>query len=159
MDEKMQIEEITYERERLDFFTELMKHAQTRYNLLHRRFKDAPYLSEAHQTLSDMGREIQFFGDVVEMLEKGYRKQTEPISCGHEKGGEWISVSERLPEKEGYYITFTLCSNNGVIPLKFVFTTVRGQKVKRWEWNGRISPWVVTHWMPLPEPPKMKGGE
>lgn len=68
---------------------------------------------------------------------------------------KWISVSERFPEKEGYYITFTLCSNNSVIPLKFVFTTVRGQKVKRWEWNGRISPWVVTHWMPLPEPPKV----
>jgi hypothetical protein len=81
MRKEMQIEAITYERERLDFFTELMKLAQTRYNLLHRRFKDAPYLSEAHQTLSDMGREIQFFGDVVEMLEKGYRKQSE---------GEWV---------------------------------------------------------------------
>jgi hypothetical protein len=78
---KVQIESITYERERLDFFTELMKLAQTRYNLLHRRFKDAPYLSEAHQTLSDMGREIHFFGDVVDMLEKGYSKQSE---------GEWI---------------------------------------------------------------------
>lgn len=80
--------------------------------------------------------------DLAEMLYiEGWRKT------------EWISVKERLPEKEGYYITFALCSDNGVIPMKFVFTTVRGQKVKRWEWNGRISPWVVTHWMPLPEPP------
>ena len=26
----------------------------------------------------------------------GYRKQSEPISCGHEKGSGWISVDERL---------------------------------------------------------------
>ena len=29
----------------------------------------------------------------------GYRKQSEPISCSHEKDGEWISVDERLPEQ------------------------------------------------------------
>lgn len=27
-----------------------------------------------------------------------YRKQSELISCSHEKGSEWISVDERLPE-------------------------------------------------------------
>ena len=31
--------------------------------------------------------------------EQGYRKQSEPISCSHEKGGEWISVDERLPKQ------------------------------------------------------------
>lgn len=68
--------------------------------------------------------------------------------------GEWISMKERVPEKDGYYITLALCSSSGVIPMRFVTTTVRGQRVRRWEWNGRISPWLVTHWMPMPEPPK-----
>ena len=37
--------------------------------------------------------------DVAEtIITADYRKQSEPISCGHEKGGGWISVSERLPE-------------------------------------------------------------
>ena len=31
--------------------------------------------------------------------EQGYSKQSETISCSHEKGGEWISVDERFPKK------------------------------------------------------------
>lgn len=83
------------------------------------------------------------------LIEADYRKQG------------WISVDERLPEKDGDYITFTNVtgSSKGVIAMHFVTKTVRGMKVRRWEWCGRISPWGVTHWMPMPEPPKMKGGE
>lgn len=68
---------------------------------------------------------------------------------------EWISVEDRLPE-DGDYITFTNASGktNGVIAQKLVTKQIRGKTVRRWEWNGRISPWAVTHWMPLPEPPK-----
>lgn len=71
---------------------------------------------------------------------------------------EWISVESGLPE-DGDYITFTNATgkNNGVIPQKLVTTTVRGKTVRRWEWNYRISPWTVTHYMPLPEPPETKG--
>lgn len=29
--------------------------------------------------------------DAVEIYNAGYRKQSEPYSCGHEKGGEWIA--------------------------------------------------------------------
>jgi hypothetical protein len=32
-----------------------------------------------------------------ELYKQGYRKQSEPISCGHEKGGEWV----QLPCKVG----------------------------------------------------------
>lgn len=74
-----------------------------------------------------------------------------------EKQNEWISVEDGLPE-DGCYITHTNANgkNKGVIAQKLVTTTIRGNVVRRWEWNGRISPWIVTHWMPLPEPPKMK---
>lgn len=76
---------------------------------------------------------------------------------------EWISIENGLPE-DGNYITFTNANgkNNGVIAQKLVTTTIRGQKVRRWEWNCRISPWIVTHYMRLPEPPrtpKERGGE
>ena len=78
----------------------------------------------------------------------GYRKQ------------EWISVEERLPKEDGCYITYTNANgkSNGVIAQSLVTKTIRGQTVRRWEWQTRISPWKVTHWMPLPEAPKMKGG-
>jgi hypothetical protein len=33
----------------------------------------------------------------IKMTDKGYRKQSEPISCGHEKGVEWV----KLPCKVG----------------------------------------------------------
>lgn len=98
----------------------------------------------------------------------GYRKQDEAFSRPHENGGEWISVEERLPQidkngkgryggersvrvlcvckqrggktfvKEGYYEP---CANGSVF----------------WRIPGSID--SVTHWMPLPEPPKKGGGE
>lgn len=30
------------------------------------------------------------------VVNKGYRKQSEPISCGHEKGGEWIQSRSKF---------------------------------------------------------------
>jgi hypothetical protein len=76
---------------------------------------------------------------------------------------EWISVENGFPE-DGNYITFTNANgkDNGVIAQKLVTVTIRGQKIRRWEWNGRVSPWIVTHYMRLPEPPrtpKERGGE
>jgi hypothetical protein len=32
------------------------------------------------------------------VYEAGYRKQSEPISCGHEKGGEWEQSGLRNPK-------------------------------------------------------------
>lgn len=69
---------------------------------------------------------------------------------------EWISVKDRLPE---------LISHNGTRAYSdavFVFTT--GKKVMAAVWDGTQfifakSFWEawgeeITHWMPLPEPPK-----
>lgn len=64
------IEVITYEEDRLNYFTELMKKSQKRYKRLFKKFRNAPYLSAESEMLSDAGRETQFHGDVVEMLEK-----------------------------------------------------------------------------------------
>lgn len=80
---KEQIEVITYEQDRLHFFVDQVSLAQKKYDRLFKTFKDAPYLSEGAQFLSDAGRELQFYKDVVEMLDKGYRKQIE---------GEWEQV-------------------------------------------------------------------
>ncbi len=63
-----------------------------------------------------------------------------------ESMSNWISVKERLPEDDGYYLTFT---------------TEHTCEVYRYDGDGE---WVtdyddtanhdITHWQPLPEPPK-----
>lgn len=83
----------------------------------------------------------------------GYRKQSEPFSCGHEKGGEWISVEDRLPEKTCECL---IVDTLGVIYLApyssryRAFNATDEDDGDRWRLNN------TTHWMPLPEAPKMR---
>lgn len=92
----------------------------------------------------------------IKMNAKSYRKQ------------EWISVDERLPDidagKKGRYgrglrSVRVLCAckqKDGRTFVKegYYEPCANGDVV--WRIPGSID--SVTHWMPLPEPPKMKGG-
>lgn len=71
----------------------------------------------------------------------GYRKQ------------EWISVDERLPEEDGEYLTW-----NGLIYYLIWFNASLGLWNVSEEGDTSTAIRDVTHWMPLPEAPKMKGG-
>ena len=65
----MKIERITYEEDRLMFFSEQKRLAEKRYRRLAKLVKpDDPYLSETRQLLSEAGQELSFYNDVVEML-------------------------------------------------------------------------------------------
>lgn len=64
---------------------------------------------------------------------------------------KWISVKERLPEDDEHYLVW--CSDNNSRELALYYgdgewLTEDLENITR----------VVTHWMPLPEPPKMDGG-
>ena len=62
---------------------------------------------------------------------------------------EWISVGDRLPEESGMYI---VTANDGHAQR---VSFVQWQKKNRmWNLTGARSYWRVTHWMPLPHPPK-----
>jgi hypothetical protein len=62
--------------------------------------------------------------------------------------GEWISVKDRLPEKKG---TFLVCTKNDFYCTK----NIAKARFCNGEWHGTGGVWSnVTHWMPLPEPPK-----
>ena len=85
--------------------------------------------------------------------EKGYRKQ------------EWISVEERLPDGHGDFLV--------VVKSKLLWNTEWEDcvglatyncseipSVNGWDYETRDGyQYIITHWMPLPEAPKMKGGE
>lgn len=56
---------------------------------------------------------------------------------------EWISVKDRLPEKTKLVLTVT---TNGYISINSIYYGVR--------WMN-YDP-IITHWLPIPEPPKGK---
>ena len=62
---------------------------------------------------------------------------------------KWIPVTERLPEEDGRY----LCNTRS-----FAFPGSFYQTIMKYEKGGFIEGHIytddVTHWMPLPEPPK-----
>lgn len=75
------------------------------------------------------------------------------------EGCKWISVTECLPNLShpNNRADVLAAWNGGVAEMAYCqfpdAKTARG-RAPRWEWQGRSSPWPVTHWMPLPEGPK-----
>ena len=76
----------------------------------------------------------------------------------------WIPCSERLPEKSGVYLVAYIATGT-VDRLRFCTQYGTGLRSKKNVWVGVIYPYTsnmgveviydnVTHWMPLPEPPK-----
>lgn len=68
----------------------------------------------------------------------------------------WISVEERLPLVSGRYIC-AVKDKNG-----HTWTVAGDYSLEMKKWFGLMFGEIkntVTHWMPLPEPPDMKGGE
>jgi hypothetical protein len=83
---------------------------------------------------------------------------------------DWLSVEDQLPEidfsapeymRRVGVIACWGSKPEQVAEMSYVSNayakTVKG-RAPRFEWQGRVSPWKVTHWMPLPIPP-MSGKE
>ena len=70
----IEIKEITYEEDRLNYFKTRRSHVEHRYerwkDLVDRKESSSylPYLSDDFELLSELGREISFYNDVIEML-------------------------------------------------------------------------------------------
>lgn len=80
------------------------------------------------------------YGDAISDVEDAPTIEAEPV-----RHGKWISVKERLPEIGGKYIVCT--SNPSVYLTRFIKLCEGGA------FQTDIYPYI-THWMPLPEPPK-----
>ena len=60
---------------------------------------------------------------------------------------EWISVKERLPKKHETVLVCSRGKNNSVISIDCLCSSGK--------WYDQDDD--VTHWMPIPQPPQMKG--
>lgn len=72
-----------------------------------------------------------------------------PYFIGRKKSeGEWISVDERLPDLYGTYLVYTF---HHCIKFGYFSEWIIGE-------DPGFDDYAVTHWMPLPSAPDMKGG-
>ena len=62
---------------------------------------------------------------------------------------QWISVDDRLPEKDGYYLC---CIKSSLFPDRVYIDVLECDKGSFKE--GHIYTDTVTHWKPMPQPPK-----
>ena len=100
-------------------------------------------------------------------LAENYCGDTHCVAClanalytaGYRKQSEWISVEERLPEDEKEVLCY-YGFDRGDGDLGMMFTGVLSYFCfdPSPHWQHAYIGLTVTHWMPLPEPPKMKGG-
>ena len=60
---------------------------------------------------------------------------------------EWISVKDRLPDKENEVLVFEF---RGDVSMAYI----SGYEWRNFESDFKMDSSYITHWMPLPEPPK-----
>ena len=79
--------------------------------------------------------------------------------------GEWISVNKRLPDVDERVIVFGVGKMDGFIGDTIIAITsmsdrnplathIKCEKHWRSPWQYFLTDYEITHWMPLPEPPK-----
>ena len=88
-----------------------------------------------------------------------------PVTESDITAQEWISVDDRLPENSGYYLVVYRDKYNESISIAFEMY-VKCNIGEWWEsefacditkqflWAAKLQEQEVTHWMPLPQPPK-----
>lgn len=80
---------------------------------------------------------------------------------------EWISVDDRLPERNTRVLVYAQGKEDGfegeyVITITSYTDNLFGYNISGWvePWQYFFVSYEITHWMPLPEPPtKNNGGE
>ena len=86
------------------------------------------------------------------------RKRRELEDKTSAETGEWISASERLPEPDEFVLCVVSGKHKNITfdrAVEIACETEEGWSIEAYpEWENPN----VTHWMPLPDPPKPEGG-
>ena len=68
---------------------------------------------------------------------------------------EWISVKDRLPEKDDHYLIYYSSQTLFTKTYRQQVVYLVVNDIEKWGWpSDRL--YKVTHWMPLPEPPEVE---
>lgn len=101
---------------------------------------------------------FQEAADAIEELSREYESLAKTVNetaewLHNRNTARWIPVTERLPEEWKTVLTFqpTTTDDKGIIQT-CVYIGIPGKW--RQAWNHEFLELPVTHWMPLPEPPK-----
>ena len=93
--------------------------------------------------------------DAIEELSRDLDSMNEANIALYGALPKWIPVSEKLPEESGHYLICLECKCNGESLGAWMQMAWFCEKFY-WEhrYGDGIFNETVTHWMPLPEPPK-----
>lgn len=87
----------------------------------------------------------------IQVWDRAFNTPTEPTKV--EECAGWISCAERMPEKSGEYLCWFGANKVAIGPAIVTY-------VDEWKAFGRLVSLEkypnITHWMPLPEPPKVE---
>ena len=104
------------------------------------------YIDSAAKEIDDIAHLLINQKNEILMLEGAQHVISEIME---EQQTKWISVYDRLPEEGKVVLAFgTRSSTTGM------FQGTQKNRPELWHWKGSIK--HVSHWMPLPEPPKEK---
>ena len=107
--------------------------------LLRKKYDQAPMVMEAADAIEELSREYESIAASLNESVELVRKLQSP---------RWISVMERMPEEDGMYLVHGKWSASGrKVTDTCEFYVHDGYFRAVWDFD-------VTHWMPLPEPPK-----
>ena len=95
--------------------------------------------------------------DDIENFKKLLKKSPLQI-IADDKPEEWISVDERLPEPNTHVLIYVFFHNQWQIVKGWHSYCDKKFNIVNSDYPS-LTDIPVTHWMPLPEAPKMKGGE
>ena len=118
----------------------------------HRQRTDSYTTYLAHGGKGDPAEEVGLdaLAMAISVLKQQQEQESKPLN-------EWISVKDKLPEKDGNYIVTACdegCSAGEGIWHSTVVVVAECYKGS-WTWYDEYSlEGIVTHWMPLPNPPK-----
>jgi hypothetical protein len=105
------------------------------------------YIDSAEKEIDDTAKLLINQKNEILMLEGAQHVMCEIME---EQQTKWISVYDRLPEEGKVVLAFgTRSSTTGM------FQGTQKDHPERWHWKGNCIK-HVSHWMPLPEPPKEK---
>ena len=111
-------------------------------------------LAEVKEVAYDVGENAVTYTDILNVLRNWVCRQSTV-----EAYGQWVSVEDRLPEENGEYIV-SACDEDGPYDERIWGDTVIvcvEYCDGAWTWQHYNDEYdldgIVTHWMPMPEPP------